>query len=64
MQYWQRKGQGAKPLHLFKSPIGVVFSYRACSDEQSYCAFPIELSRRIVIEAVLAEEETSTAPLP
>nr|WP_281243515.1 hypothetical protein [Evansella caseinilytica] len=42
----------------------MVFSYRACSDEQSYCAFPIELSRRIVIEAVLAEEETSTEPCP
>nr|WP_281243561.1 hypothetical protein [Evansella caseinilytica] len=42
----------------------MVFSYRACSDEQSYDAFPIELSRRIVIEAVLAEEETSTEPLP
>nr|WP_090892849.1 hypothetical protein [Evansella caseinilytica] len=49
-----------KPLHLFKSSIGVVFSYRACSDEQSYDAFHIELSRRIVIEAVLAEKETST----
>nr|WP_281243533.1 hypothetical protein [Evansella caseinilytica] len=33
-------------------------------DKQSYDAFPIELSRRIVSEAVLAEEETSTAPLP
>nr|WP_281243508.1 hypothetical protein [Evansella caseinilytica] len=41
----------------------MVFSYRACSDEQSYDAFPIELSRRRVIEAVLAEEETSTEPL-
>nr|WP_175476040.1 hypothetical protein [Evansella caseinilytica] len=51
-------------MHLFKSRIGVVFSYRARSDEQSYDAFPIELSRRIVIEAVLAEEETSTEPLP
>nr|WP_090892623.1 hypothetical protein [Evansella caseinilytica] len=51
-------------MHLFKSPIGVVFSYRACSDEQSYDAFPIELSRRRVIEALLAEEETSTDPLP
>nr|WP_175476127.1 hypothetical protein [Evansella caseinilytica] len=29
----------------------MVFSYRACSDEQSYDAFHIELSRRIVIEA-------------
>nr|WP_090885259.1 hypothetical protein [Evansella caseinilytica] len=42
----------------------MVFSYRACSDEYSYDALPIELSRRIVIEAVLAEEETSTEPLP
>nr|WP_281243595.1 hypothetical protein [Evansella caseinilytica] len=42
----------------------MVFSYRACSDEHSYDAFHIELSRRIVIEAVLAEEETSTEPLP
>nr|WP_281243591.1 hypothetical protein [Evansella caseinilytica] len=41
----------------------MVFSYRACSDEQSYDAFPFELSRRIVIEALLAEEETSTVPL-
>nr|WP_175476175.1 hypothetical protein [Evansella caseinilytica] len=41
----------------------MVFSYRACSDEQSYDAFPIELPRRIVIEAVLAEVETSTEPL-
>nr|WP_175476213.1 hypothetical protein [Evansella caseinilytica] len=48
-----------KPLHLFKSPIGVVFS-----DEQSYDAFHIELSRRIVIEAVLAEKETSTEQFP
>nr|WP_175475890.1 hypothetical protein [Evansella caseinilytica] len=42
----------------------MVFSYRACSDEPSYDAFPIELSRRIVILAALAEEETSTEPLP
>nr|WP_175476058.1 hypothetical protein [Evansella caseinilytica] len=41
----------------------MVFSYRACSGEQSYDALPIELSRRIVILAVLAAEETSTAPL-
>nr|WP_175476185.1 hypothetical protein [Evansella caseinilytica] len=40
------------------------FSYRACSDEHSYDAFPIELSRWIVILAVLAEKETSTEPLP
>nr|WP_175476238.1 hypothetical protein [Evansella caseinilytica] len=51
-------------MHLFKSPIEVFFSYRACSDKQSYDAFSIELSRRIVIEAVLAEEEASTEPLP
>nr|WP_139189570.1 hypothetical protein [Evansella caseinilytica] len=30
-------------------PKEVFFSYRTCSDEQSYDAFPIELSRRIVI---------------
>nr|WP_281243472.1 hypothetical protein [Evansella caseinilytica] len=44
----------------------MVFSYRVCSDEQSksYDAFHIELSRRIVFEAVLVEEETSTEPLP
>nr|WP_175476168.1 hypothetical protein [Evansella caseinilytica] len=51
-------------MHLFKSPIGAVFSYRACSDQQSYDAFPIELSRRIVIDAVLADEEASTELLP
>nr|WP_139189688.1 hypothetical protein [Evansella caseinilytica] len=48
----------------FQKPDRSGFFYRACSDEQSYDAFPIELSRRIVILAVLAEEETSTAPLP
>nr|WP_175476123.1 hypothetical protein [Evansella caseinilytica] len=48
----------------FQKPDRSVFFYRACSDEQSYDAFPIELSRRIVIEAVLAEEEASTEPLP
>ncbi|SDZ43223.1 hypothetical protein SAMN05421736_112145 [Evansella caseinilytica] len=54
----------SKVASPFQKPDRCGFSYRACSDEQSFDAFHIELSRRIVIEAVLAEEETSTEPLP